>query len=497
MWRQALRPVKQASARRGASFGASSSSTYRLYAPVASQQRLFGSAAPAPASTPEPQSTSAATNSSSSFTAKPASGVPTPSAETLKKINEPFEWAPEEHWRDPLNLERELTESEILIRDAARKFTDSILRPRVRDHFRQEQGDTRGIIKEMGEAGLLGLVLPEKYGCAGASQTSYGLVAAEVEKCDSGYRSTLSVQSSLVMWPIYLFGKEPLKERVLPQLAAGDLVGSFGLSEPNHGSDPAGMTTTARRDGNSDNWLLSGSKTWITNAPIADVFMVWAKVHDPDDKQLHGKVRGFVIERQDQTGKPTALETPKIEGKFSLRASPTGMIMMDGARVPAGNVLDIVGMKGPFTCLNSARLGIAWGALGAAEECVSIARRYLLDRHMFQRPLAANQIIQKKLADAWTDIVLGQHLVLRLTRMKEQNELHSNMISMAKRNSCTKALAIARECRDMLGGNGIVDEYGIITHVLNLEAVNTYEGTQDIHALVLGRAVTGIPAFAN
>mmetsp|Transcript_25484 Transcript_25484/g.64212 ORF Transcript_25484/g.64212 Transcript_25484/m.64212 type:complete len:487 (+) Transcript_25484:290-1750(+) len=409
-------------------------------------------------------------------------------------IGEPFEWLPEEHWQDPLNLEESFTESEILIRDAARKFTENNLRPRVRDHFRKEEGDTRGIIKEMGDAGLLGVVLPEKYGCAGASATSYGLVAQEVEKCDSGYRSTLSVQSSLVMWPIHLFGQEALKDRLLPQLAAGDIVGAFGLSEPNHGSDPAGMTTHAKRDG--DDWLLSGSKTWITNAPIADVFMVWAKVHDEGSKD-HGKVRGFVIERADNPSSGTALQTPKIDGKFSLRASPTGMIMMDNARVPAGNVLDVVGMKGPFTCLNSARLGIAWGALGAAEDCVAIARRYLLDREMFKRPLAANQLVQKKLADAWTDIVLGRQLVARLTRMKEEGKLHSNMISMAKRNSCTKAIHIARECRDMLGGNGIVDEYGIITHVLNLEAVNTYEGTQDIHALVLGRAITGIPAFAN
>jgi glutaryl-CoA dehydrogenase len=356
----------------------------------------------------------------------------------------------------------------------------------VLEHFRREEGDTRQIIREMGDAGLLGTMIPMEYGGAGASAVAYGLVAREVERCDSGYRSTMSVQSSLVMWPIYCFGSDYLKEKFLPRLATGEIVGCFGLTEPNQGSDPAGMATHARLDEASGDYVISGSKTWITNSPIADVFVVWAV------DQTDGKVRGFVLEKG-----MDGLTAPKIDGKFSLRASPTGMIMMDGVKVPKENVLSVEGMKGPFTCLNSARLGIAWGALGAAQDCVDVSRQYLLDRIMFQRPLAANQLIQLKLANAYTEIQLGLQLVLRITRMKDEGMLHSNMISMAKRNSCTKSLAIARDCRDMLGGNGIVDEYGIIRHMLNLETVNTYEGTQDIHALVLGRAVTGIPAFAN
>jgi len=403
-----------------------------------------------------------------------------------KKWKEPFSWDAEAHWRDPLGLESaQLNEEEKLIREAAEKFTVDALRPRVQEHFRREEGDTRQIIKEMGDAGLLGTMIPSEYGGAGASAVAYGLVAREVERCDSGYRSTMSVQSSLVMWPIYCFGSDALREKFLPRLATGEIVGCFGLTEPNHGSDPAGMSTHAKQDAGGD-YVLNGSKTWITNSPIADVFVVWAV------DQTDGKVRGFVLEKG-----MAGLSAPKIEGKFSLRASPTGMIMMDDVKVPKEHVLNVEGMKGPFTCLNSARMGISWGALGAAQDCVDVTRQYLLDRVMFQRPLAANQLIQLKLANAYTEIQLGLQLVLRLTRMKDEGELHSNMISMAKRNSCVKSLNIARDCRDMLGGNGIVDEYGVIRHMMNLETVNTYEGTQDIHALVLGRAVTGLPAFAN
>jgi len=310
-------------------------------------------------------------------------------------------------------------------------------------------------------------------------------VAREVERCDSGYRSTLSVQSSLVMWPIYCFGTQEQKQRFLPRLAKGEIVGCFGLSEPDHGSDPGGMVTHAVKDG--DDYLLSGSKTWITNSPIADLAVVWAK-----DRSDGDKIKGFLVERG-----MAGLDTPPIHGKMSLRASPTGMILLDQVRVPKENVLQVSGLKGPFTCLNSARLGIGWGSLGAAEECLILARRYLLDRKMFGRPLAANQLLQKKMADASTEIVLGLQLVSRVTRLKEEGKMHPNMISMVKRNSCMKSLHIARECRDMLGGNGISDEYGVIRHVMNLEAVNTYEGTQDIHALILGRAITGISAFAN
>jgi len=321
------------------------------------------------------------------------------------------------------------------------------------------------------------------YGCAGASFTAYGLIAREIERVDSGYRSAMSVQSSLVMNPINLFGTEEQKERFLPRLATGELVGCFGLTEPNVGSDPSGMITKATDKG--DHYVLHGAKNWITNSPIADVCVVWAKT------STDGKVRGFLVERGME-----GLSTPKIEGKFSLRASVTGMIMMDEVKVPKENVLPgVTGMRGPFACLNSARLGIAWGALGAAEFCVQTARDYTLDRIQFKRPLAANQLIQMKLANALAEIQLGLNGVLQATRLKEEGKLHSNLISLLKRNSCTKSLNIARECRDMLGGNGIVDEYQVIRHVMNLEAVNTYEGTADIHALVLGRAITGIPAF--
>lgn len=378
-------------------------------------------------------------------------------------------------------LDGRLTEEETLIKDATRRFCEASLLPIVQKGFREEHFD-KGLFKEMGAAGLLGSFI-EGYGCAGASAVSYGLIAREVERVDSAYRSTMSVQSSLVMHPINTFGSEEQKERFLPRLATGELVGCFGLTEPDHGSDPSGMATKAVDKG--DHYVLSGAKNWITNSPIADVCLVWAKT------STDGKVRGFLVERGMQ-----GLSTPYIHGKFSLRASPTGMIHLDEVKVPKENVLPkVTGMRGPFACLNSARLGIAWGAWGAAEFCLEAARQYTMDRKQFGRPLAANQLIQMKMANSLTEITIGLNAVLQATRMKENGKLHSNVISMMKRNSCTKALAIARECRDMLGGNGIVDEYQIIRHVCNLEAVNTYEGTADIHALVLGRACTGLPAF--
>eukprot|EP00930_Biecheleria_cincta_P039793 TRINITY_DN2731_c0_g1_i5.p1 TRINITY_DN2731_c0_g1~~TRINITY_DN2731_c0_g1_i5.p1 ORF type:complete len:476 (-),score=75.08 TRINITY_DN2731_c0_g1_i5:116-1474(-) len=394
---------------------------------------------------------------------------------------DPFEWDSESHWKDMLRLEPRLTEEEIMIKDTTRQFCDSVLMPIVGKGFRDEWFD-KDLFKEFGKAGLLGSFI-DGYGCAGASPTAYGLIAREVERVDSAYRSTLSVQSSLVMHPINIFGSEEQKERFLPRLATGELVGCFGLTEPDHGSDPSGMVTRAVDKG--DHYLLSGAKNWITNSPIADVCLVWAKTN------TDGKVRGFLAERG-----MDGLSTPKIDGKFSLRASPTGMIHLDEVKIPKENVLpNVTGMRGPFACLNSARLGIAWGAWGAAEFCLETARQYTMDRKQFGRPLASNQLLQVKMANALTEITIGLNAVLQATRMKEAGELHSNVISMMKRNSCTKALDIARTCRDMLGGNGIVDEYQIIRHVCNLEAVNTYEGTADIHALVLGRACTGIPAF--
>jgi glutaryl-CoA dehydrogenase len=400
-----------------------------------------------------------------------------------KPGGDPYEWDSNEHWRDMLMLDSRLTEEELMIKDTARQFCDAELMPIVQKGFREETFD-KGLFKEMGKAGLLGPTI-EGYGCAGASQTAYGLIAREVERVDSAYRSTCSVQSSLVMHPINLFGSDEQKERFLPRLATGELVGCFGLTEPDAGSDPSSMLTTATDKG--DYYSLSGSKNWITNSPIADICLVWAKT------STDGKVRGFIVERG-----MAGLETPKIQGKFSLRASPTGMIMLDEVKIPKENVLpNVVGMRGPFACLNSARLGISWGAWGAAEACLEMARQYTLDRKQFGTPLASNQLLQFKMANALSEITIGLNAVLQATRMKEAGQLHSNVISMMKRNSTTKALNIARECRDMLGGNGIVDEYHIIRHVCNLEAVNTYEGTQDIHALVLGRAVTGIPAFRS
>jgi glutaryl-CoA dehydrogenase len=384
-------------------------------------------------------------------------------------------------WDDPLLLDEQLTEDERLVRDAARDYCQGRLAPRVLDAFRQETTDP-GIFREMGAMGLLGATLPTEYGGAGVNYVCYGLIAREVERVDSGFRSMMSVQSSLVMLPIFEFGLEPLKQQLLPGLARGELIGCFGLTEPNHGSDPGGMETRARRT--EGGYRLSGAKTWITNSPIADVFVVWAK----DDA---GRIRGFVLEKG-----MAGLSAPAIHGKMGLRASITGEIVMDEVFVPEANAFPTVsGLKGPFTCLNSARYGIAWGALGAAEDCWHRARRYVLDRQQFGRPLAANQLVQKKLADMQTEITLGLQGCLRLGRLKDQGKAAPEITSIMKRNSCGKALEIARVARDMHGGNGISDEYGVIRHLLNLEVVNTYEGTHDIHALILGRAQTDIAAF--
>ncbi len=384
-------------------------------------------------------------------------------------------------WQDPFLLEEELSDEERMIRDAARDYCQNALMPRVLEANRHEIFH-REIMTEMGALGLLGATIPEEYGGAGASYVAYGLVAREVERVDSGYRSAMSVQSSLVMYPIHAYGDEAQRKRWLPGLAKGELVGCFGLTEPDFGSDPGGMRTRARKvDGG---WSLSGSKNWITNSPIADLAVVWAK----DDE---GEIRGFVVERGTK-----GFETPKIEGKFSLRASATGMIMLDEAFVPDGNLLaGVKGLKGPFGCLNRARYGISWGTMGAAEFCWHQARAYTLDRKQFGRPLAANQLIQKKLADMMTEIALGLAGSLRTGRLMDQGKAAPETISLVKRNNCGKALDIARMARDMHGGNGISDEYHVIRHVMNLEAVNTYEGTHDIHALILGRAQTGLQAF--
>jgi glutaryl-CoA dehydrogenase len=385
-------------------------------------------------------------------------------------------------WADPLLLEEELGEEERMVRDSARAYCQEKLLPRVLEANRHERFD-REIMNEMGALGFLGATI-EGYGCAGVNYISYGLIAREVERVDSGYRSAMSVQSSLVMHPIYAFGSEAQRQKYLPKLAAGEWVGCFGLTEPDHGSDPAGMTT--RAIAMADGWRLSGAKMWITNAPIADVLVVWAKTEDE-------VIRGFILEKG-----MTGLSAPKIEGKFSLRASVTGEIVMDDVFVPEENVLPGVnGLRGPFSCLNSARYGIAWGSLGAAEFCWHAARNYTLERRQFGRPLAANQLIQKKLVDMQTEITLGLHACLRLGRLKDMGRDAPEMVSILKRNNCGKALDIARAARDMHGGNGIADEYHVIRHVMNLEAVNTYEGTHDIHALILGRAQTGIAAFAG
>jgi glutaryl-CoA dehydrogenase len=383
-------------------------------------------------------------------------------------------------WDDPFLLEDQLSEEERMIRDTARGYAQDKLMPRILEANRHETYD-RKIMTEMGELGLLGLTI-KGYGCAGVNYVSYGLVAREVERVDSGYRSAMSVQSSLVMYPIYAYGSEAQRQKYLPRLAKGELVGCFGLTEPDHGSDPGSMVSKARKV--SGGYALTGAKMWITNSPIADVFVVWAK----NDA---GKVNGFILEKGMK-----GLSAPKIEGKFSLRASVTGEIVMDDVFVPEENRLpNASGLSGPFGCLNNARLGIAWGSLGAAEFCWHAARQYTLDRKQFGRPLAANQLIQKKLADMQTEIALGLQASLRVSRLRDEDKVTPEMISLIKRNSCGKALDIARMARDMHGGNGIADEFHVIRHVMNLEAVNTYEGTHDVHALVLGRAQTGIQAF--
>ena len=384
-------------------------------------------------------------------------------------------------WSDPFFLDEQLGEDERMVRDSARAYAEHKLLPRIveatrREHFHRE------ILNEMGALGLLGSTLPETYGCAGVNHVCYGLAAREIERVDSAYRSVMSVQSSLVMHPIFAYGNEEQRRKYLPRLATGETVGCFGLTEPDHGSDPGGMKSRAERKGN-DAFVLTGTKTWISNSPIADVMIVWAKLDDV--------IRGFILERGMK-----GLATPKIEGKMSLRASTTGEIVMDRVEVPAANLLpNVEGLKGPFGCLNKARYGIAWGALGAAEFCWQAARNYTLERQQFGRPLAANQLIQKKLADMQTEIAVGLQACLRAGRLMDENRCAPEVISLIKRNSCGKALDIARAARDMHGGNGIVDEFHVMRHVVNLETVNTYEGTHDIHALILGRAQTGIQAF--
>jgi len=397
-------------------------------------------------------------------------------------MNAPIKKAKAEFaWDDPLLLDRQLTQEERMVRDAAHDYAQGKLAPRVLESFRQEKTDAE-IFREMGQLGMLGPTIPPEYGGPGLNYVSYGLIAREVERVDSGYRSMMSVQSSLVMLPIFEFGTEAQRKKYLPRLATGEWIGCFGLTEPNHGSDPGSMQTRAKRV--QGGYSLSGSKTWISNSPIADVFVVWAK----EDEQI----RGFILEKGAK-----GLSAPKIHGKVGLRTSITGEVVMDNVFCPEENAFpEVRGLKGPFTCLNSARYGIAWGALGAAEDCFHRARTYVLDRKQFARPLAANQLVQKKLADMQTEITLGLQGCLRLGRMKDEGTASVEITSILKRNSCGKALDIARVARDMLGGNGISDEFGVIRHVVNLEVVNTYEGTHDIHALILGRAITGIPAFS-
>lgn len=389
---------------------------------------------------------------------------------------------PSFNWEDPLLLDTFLEEDERLIRDSAHQYCQERLMPRVLEANRHEHFD-REIMNELGELGLLGCTLPEKYGCAEVNNVAYGLIAREVERVDSGYRSAMSVQSSLVMYPIYTYGSEAQRDKYLPNLASGKWVGCFGLTEPNSGSDPASMAT--RADKVDGGYRVTGTKMWITNSPIADVFVVWGK--------LDGVVRGFILEKGME-----GLSAPKIEGKFSLRASITGEIVMDNVFVPEENLMpNVQGIKGPFGCLNKARYGIAWGSLGAAEFCWHAARQYTLDREQFGRPLAATQLIQKKLADMQTEITTGLSACLMAGRLMDKEQLAPEAISLIKRNSCGKALDIARVARDMHGGNGIADEFHVIRHVMNLEAVNTYEGTHDVHALILGRAQTGLQAFSG
>jgi len=386
------------------------------------------------------------------------------------------------HWDDPLLLEEQLTMEEKMVRDAAREYAQGRLAPRILEAFRQEHTDP-SIFREMGALGLLGTTIPEEFGGGGLNYVSYGLIAREVERVDSGYRSLMSVQSSLVMLPIHEFGSTEQKRRYLPALARGESIGCFGLTEPDHGSDPGSMVTRARAA--SGGYRLTGSKTWISNSPFADVFVVWAKTDDD-------AIRGFILEKGWK-----GLSAPPLRGKVGLRASTTGQIVMDDVFVPQDNLLPgVSGLKGPFTCLDSARYGISWGALGAAETCWHTARNYVLERKQFGRPLAANQLIQKKLVDMQTEITLALQACLRLGRMKDEGIAAVEITSMLKRNSCGKALEVARAARDMLGANGISDEFGVIRHLVNLEVVNTYEGTHDIHALILGRAQTGIQAFS-
>ena len=390
--------------------------------------------------------------------------------------------SPRFSWEDPFNLDSQLSDDERAVRDAAHAYCQERLLPRVTEAFRHEKTDP-AIFREMGELGLLGATIPEQYGGAGLNYVCYGLVAREVERVDSGYRSMMSVQSSLVMLPINTFGTEAQKQKYLPKLATGEWIGCFGLTEPDHGSDPASMVTRAKKV--PGGYSVSGAKIWITNSPFADVFVVWAK----DDE---GTIRGFILEKGMK-----GLSAPAIHSKVGLRASLTGEIVMDNVFVPEENAFpDIRGLKGPFTCLNSARYGIAWGALGAAEDCYFRSRQYVMDRHQFGRPLAANQLIQKKLADMLTEISLGLQGCLRLGRMKDEGTAAVELTSILKRNSCGKALDVARLARDMMGGNGISDEYGVARHLVNLEVVNTHEGTHDVHALILGRAITGIQAFS-
>jgi glutaryl-CoA dehydrogenase len=388
-------------------------------------------------------------------------------------------WGPFD-WEDPFLFNQQLTDEELMVKDTVAQYAQDKLAPRVIKMYREE-GVDRSIFQEMGELGMLGPML-EGYGCAGMSYTAYGVIAREVERIDSGFRSMMSVQSSLVMFPIYTYGSEQQREKYLPKLASGEHVGCFGLTEPDHGSDPGSMITRAKTT--PGGYLLSGAKMWISNSPIADVFVVWAKTDD-------GAIRGFILEKGMK-----GLSAPQIKGKLSLRASVTGEIVMDNVFVPDENLMpNVSGLKGPMGCLNSARLGIAWGTLGAAEDCWHTARQYVLDRKQFNRPLAANQLIQKKLADMQTEISLALQAVLRATRLKEEGKLAPETISLIKRNSCGKSLDIARTARDMLGGNGISDDFPVMRHMINLETVNTYEGTHDIHALILGRAQTGIQAF--
>lgn len=386
-------------------------------------------------------------------------------------------------WRDPFNLDSLLTEDEIAVRDQVKAYCQEKLFPRILKAHRHEEFD-KEVYSEMGSLGILGPTI-QGYGCAGVSSVAYGLMTREIERVDSSYRSSMSVQSSLVMHSIHAFGTEEQRKKYLPRLAKGELIGSFGLTEPNHGSDPSGMETRAKLETNNKIYVINGSKSWITSSPVADIFIVWARCED-------SKVRGFILERSMK-----GISTPKIEGKFSLRASVTGMIVMDNVHVPVENLLPgVEGLKGPLDCLTNARYGIAWGVMGAAESCFETARQYVLDRKQFGFPLAQTQLVQKKLADMLSEISIGLQACVQVGRLKDKNLMAPEMVSMIKRNHCGKALDIARQARDMLGANGICDEYHIIRHMLNLEAVNTYEGTHDIHALIIGKAITGLSAFS-